>query len=318
MFCYFELYHSSCFYVYHVYMISFLKTVGIFIIVVLVTYKSYGQDSVQSASIHLDIPYVRGGGHKQQLDLYIPVKEFYPVILFVHEGSLQSGDRKDEPYAQMCKVFQEQGIACAAMSYRLASEHKWPAQPNDVVAAFDWLKKNIPQYGGNANQIYLFGHSSGCTLVSIIGADPSYLGEKGYTQQEVAGIILMGCRLNNTLEVTTEKSEYYETYTIPPQYVDRYMERQNVFTSISQLNNAVPAKHVDENLPPTLVLVAEEERFFPPILRDGAEFVGRALAAGAKANLHILYNRTHMSAIKNMVVSDDMAVIKILEFIRDN
>src|SRR5438067_11020396 len=87
----------------------------------------------------LDIPFVPGGTHDQQLDLYTPAAAGFPTVLFVHEGSLTSGDRKDAPYAAMCRTFQGLGFGCAATNYRLAPAHKWPAQPDDVAAAFGWL-----------------------------------------------------------------------------------------------------------------------------------------------------------------------------------
>lgn len=61
--------------------------------------------------VELDIPFVDGGGHDQQLDSYTPSNTGFPTILFVHEGSLTSGDRKDEPYARMCQTFEAAGIA---------------------------------------------------------------------------------------------------------------------------------------------------------------------------------------------------------------
>ena len=86
---------------------------------------------------------VAGGKHEQQLDLHTLSNADFPTILFVHEDGLTSGDRKDEPYAKICATFQVIGIGCAATNYRLAPEHKWPAQPNDVAAAFAWLKHSI-------------------------------------------------------------------------------------------------------------------------------------------------------------------------------
>ena len=73
-------------------------------------------------------------------------------LLFVHEGSLMSGDRKDAPYAAICRTFQGLGFGCAATNYRLAPAHKWPAQPDDVAAAVGWLKQNIRSFGGDPCQ----------------------------------------------------------------------------------------------------------------------------------------------------------------------
>ena len=264
----------------------------------------------------LDLAYVPGGQHKQQLDLYTPTAEGFPTLLFVHGGSLTSGDRKEEPYPRMCRTFQQLGIGCAAMSYRLAPDHAWPAQPNDVASAFSWLKRHVAARGGDADRIFLFGHSSGCLLVATVAADRRYLAERGLSQRDVAGVIPMGCRLNDEVEVTATPPRRYEASWVPPDRVDAYVRREPAYTSIEQRQDAVPARHVDVELPPTLVLIADGERFFPPILRDAAEFVGRARAVKAEADLFILPNRRHMSALERMVTPDDEAVVKIVNFVR--
>jgi acetyl esterase/lipase len=270
----------------------------------------------QRAGVEVDIPFVEGGGHDQQLDLYTPSSPGFPTILFVHEGSLTSGDRKDEPYARMCQTFQSAGIGCAATNYRLAPSHKWPAQPNDVASAFRWLKQNVAARGGDPERIFLFGHSSGCTLVGIVATDPRYLEEQGLGPEDIAGVIPMGCRLNDYVEITDTPPPRYEASWVPAARINDFMKGEVAFVSLEQRNAAVPAAHVSERLPPTLVLIADAERFFPPILRDAAEFVGRALVHGAQADIAILANRRHMTAVQMMVRTDDPAVIKVIEFVR--
>jgi arylformamidase len=270
----------------------------------------------QRDGVELDIPFVAGGKHDQQLDLYTPAKADFPTILFVHEGSLISGDRKDEPYARMCTTFQVLGFGCAATNYRLAPGHRWPAQPNDVVSAFGWLKHNIRSRGGNPKRIFLFGHSSGCQLVAIVAADPRYLAAQGWGPTDIAGVVAMGCRLNDSVEVRPTPPANYESSWVPPNRVDAFMKEEVAFASLQQRNDAVPATYVTSQLPPSLILIADAERFFPPVLRDAAEFVGRAQSAGASADLAILLDRKHMSAIQMMVTPSDPAVVHVADFVR--
>lgn len=268
-------------------------------------------------SIELDIPYVEGAGHKQQLDLYVPEAEGFPTILFVHGGSLTSGDRKDEPHDRICGTFVELGIACAAMSYRLAPDHKWPAQPDDAASAFAWLRQNITDRGGDPDRIFLFGHSSGCLIVALLAADEKYLARAGYEPANVAGVIPLGCRLDDYVEVVETRPRRHEVSAVPPSRVDEFLAEEQTFTGLEQRNDAVPSMHVDEHLPPTLVLIAEHERFFPPILRDASEFVGRALSADGDADIDlvVLDDRRHMTALGRMVTPDDPTVRIIEAFI---
>jgi acetyl esterase/lipase len=206
------------------------------------------------------------------------------------------------------------------MSYRLAPEHAWPAMPRDVASAFAWVKENISERGGNPDRVFLFGHSSGCLLSAIVSADKIYLASHGLGPQDVAGTIPLGCRLNDRLEVADSPTGFtrdYEVMRIPSSRVDDFLA-DSPYESVDDVNDAVPAAHVTEDLPPTLVLIAEGERFFPPILRDGAEFVGRALSAGTEADLIVLEDRRHMSALEMMVTADDPTLRLVVDFVESH
>ena len=269
-------------------------------------------------SIELDIPYVPDGPNEQQLDLYVPASDDFATLLFAHEGGLISGDRKDLPYAEMCAAFIELDIGCALANYRLAPGTAWPGQPEDLASAFAWLKGNLAVRGGDPNRVFLFGHSSGCLLVSMVAAAPRYLGEHDLDQDDVAGVVAMGCRLDDVIEVGGVGPSGYERSWIPADQVQAFLRGEAAFRSIEQRNDAVPSRHVSATLPNMLVIVAEGERFFPPILRDAAEFVGRALAAGATAELVILPHRRHMTAIRMMVDPLDEGIQLVADFIRAN
>lgn len=295
-----------------------LRSISLLLSVVLATvsHNAKPSQSPSGKGVELNIPFIAGGQNDQQLDLYTPIQARFPTILFVHEGGLTSGDRKDMPYSRICQTFQDLGFGCATTNYRLAPRFKWPAQPNDVVAAFGWLKRNIATRGGDPKRIYLFGHSSGCYLVAMVAADKQYLAAQGWSPREIAGVVAMGCRLNDVVEVRATPPTNYEGSWVPPNRLDDFMKEEVAFTNLQQRNDAVPAVHVTAELPPTLVLIAEAERFFPPILRDAAEFVGRAQAAGAKADLAILADRKHMTAIQMMITPTDPAVVRVASFVR--
>lgn len=274
--------------------------------------------TIGRGAVELDIAYTRDANYEQQLDLYLPDTTNFATILFIHGGELTSGDKRDEPYAQICKSFQELGIGIAAINYRLAPKSKWPAQPDDLVGALKWLKNNISFRGGNPDRIFLLGHSSGGLLAAIVAADKRYLSKQGLTQKDLAGVIAMGCRLNDVVSVGDVRPEAYESSWVPPDRISEYMESEPAFISLQQRKEVVPASYADENLPPFLLLIAEKERFFPPILRDGSEFVGRALVADADADIIILNDRSHMSAINNMTTPDDPGVQCVVSFVRSH
>ena len=258
----------------------------------------------------LNIPYVSGGGDEQQLDLYIPEERDFSTIIFVHGGSLTSEDRNDTPYVAMCRTFQHLGIAVANINYRLAPVNKWPAMPEDVASVFAWVKKNIASRGGNPDQIFLFGHSSGCHLVALIASDMHYLQNHGESPADIAGVISMGCMLNywDTTGVGFSPERWKTIFES-----DR--DETNIFGSLHDRIAANPSLYIGGHMPPILVLVAEAERFQPPILEQGAIFVRKSREAGVDADIEILKDRKHYSAVRMLVSPDDPTLNTIIKFI---
>lgn len=265
----------------------------------------------------LDIPYVTGGGHKQQLDLYLPGGKGFSTVLFVHGGSLTEGDRKETPYPLIGQAFQKAGVGCAVMSYRLGPDQRWPAQPQDVAAAFAWLKKNIASRGGDSDRIFLVGHSSGAHLVAIVSADEKYLRDSGFSTHDVAGCSPIGALLNTTWNLDDGSPEEHWS----EEFTKKTFQRNATFKtygSVEVYRDANPSSHIGPHLPPFLILVAEGERFQPPILSQAEAFVAAARQTGAHAEVAVLKDRTHRSTINQMVKPDDPTVVRILQFMRSN
>src|SRR5512133_777485 len=68
----------------------------------------------------------------QVLDLIVPETSGFPTVIFIHGGSLSTGDKADEDYGSVGIPFPNAGIACASINYRLAPKYPWPSQAEDV------------------------------------------------------------------------------------------------------------------------------------------------------------------------------------------
>ncbi|HUE96703.1 MAG TPA: hypothetical protein VMN39_08590 [Longimicrobiaceae bacterium] len=68
-------------------------------------------------------------------------------------------------------------------------------------------------------------------------------------------------------------------------------------------------------MPATLVLLAEQERFFPAILEQGARYVRLLLEADVRADLVIVPGR-HMSSAAQFGTPGDPALAEVLAFMR--
>ena len=145
----------------------------------------------QSApAVERDLAY--GADPAQRLDLSVPAAKGFPTLVFVHGGSLSSGDKRDSDYGKVCDAFPAAGIACANVNYRLLPAASWPAPADDVAAAIAWLRDNLSKRGGNPNKLFLLGHSSGAALVALVGSDERYLKKHNLTTQALSGVMPMG------------------------------------------------------------------------------------------------------------------------------
>lgn len=64
------------------------------------------------------------------------------------------------------------------------------------------------------------------------------------------------------------------------------------------------------------MLVAEDERFMPPILEQGARFVRRLREVGVPADLKVVPG-THMTSIADLAGAGSEALRAVLAFIRN-
>jgi len=94
--------------------------------------------------------------------------EKLPVIVWIHGGSYEIGCG-DLPTSDPTVWVKEQNIIVVAVSYRLGifgflgGDKNRPANLGlfDIIEALKWIQKNIRSFGGNPENITLFGQSSG-------------------------------------------------------------------------------------------------------------------------------------------------------------
>src|SRR5262249_19457586 len=131
----------------------------------------------------------------------------------------------------------------------------------------------------------------------------------GLTLKDVAGCVPMGSLLTNQLNFDN----------VPEDRLRRAFENNpylKIFGSLTVFQDSFPINHVNNRMPPLLILVAEAERYQPPILGSGGEFVAAARKAGGRAEVDVLQERTHMTTIEKMVTTNDPTLLRIVQFIK--
>jgi para-nitrobenzyl esterase len=127
------------------------------------------------------------------LDVYTPAaassthplpRHLLPVMVWVHGGGYAAGGSSEPRYSNSPLV--DRGVVLVNINYRmgvfgfLASEdlrrEGGGAAGNyglmDMVAALQWVRANIARFGGDPNNVTIFGESAGSFAVSTLMASP--------------------------------------------------------------------------------------------------------------------------------------------------
>lgn len=109
------------------------------------------------------LTYVDRGDWRGRLDFYRPLRYgSAPLVLVIHGGSWQSGERGEFPDANC--ALHDAGYAVADVDYRLAPAHKFPAAHDDIVAALAYLIERRETLGIDEGRVALLGRSAGAQL----------------------------------------------------------------------------------------------------------------------------------------------------------
>ncbi len=140
----------------------------------------------------------------QYLSVYRPQivseKEKLPVIIWVHGGSYEIGCG-DVETADPTDWVKEQNVIVVCVSYRLGifgflgGTKERPANLGlfDIIEALKWVKNYITDFGGNSENITLFGQSSGADAIAHLMISD---GVEGLFQNVIIQSAPLGLRRN--------------------------------------------------------------------------------------------------------------------------
>src|SRR5688500_3229607 len=241
----------------------------------------------QTGAVKRDVTYCTANGVALKMDIYPPSAvqgRPSPVVLYVHGGSWISGDKWEIGLA--AGELNAKGYLVASVNYRLAPQHKWPAQIEDVKCAVRHLRANASAYNLDPARIAAWGSSAGGHLVSLLGlTDKSsgFDGTGGYPEQSssVQAVIDMfgptDLTAFNPDEFAVGIGE--SVFGVKPGGPTDILVR------------ASPVNYVSAGAPPFLILQCDKDRIVSAsqsqILYD------KLVAAGAPATLVMVKNADH-------------------------
>ena len=219
---------------------------------------------------------VYGPHARHRLDVFSGGGKELPVVLFVHGGGFVGGDKRATPdfYANVGRYLAAKGFLAVTMNYRLGGTDPWPAGPEDVGAAVQWLATNAATFGGSAGRLGLVGQSSGCCHVA------SYLFDgatAAVAASQVKAAVLM--------------SGYYK---VKPPLAPGQLAYFG--SDATQYELRSPATHVARSQVPVMLTLAQYDP--PAIARQTLEFASALTdARGACPPLHWLAGHNHVSGV---------------------
>lgn len=106
-----------------------------------------------------DVPY--GPHERQRIDLYLVESDRpTPLVLYIHGGGFQGGDKRSLSAAQV-RAYHQEGWSVAAINYRLTNVAPAPAQYLDCARALQFLRHNAGQWNLDPRLVASTGGSAG-------------------------------------------------------------------------------------------------------------------------------------------------------------
>lgn len=135
-----------------------------------------------------------GDGPRQQYDLYRPVGADgeplsgpLPVVIFVHGGSWETGDKRS--YRWVGQGLAAQGFIAVLPNYGLMPERRFPGFVDDAARAVAHALTQLPRWGGDPERVVLMGHSAGAHIAALVAYDARYLGAYGLSPRVFSGFV---------------------------------------------------------------------------------------------------------------------------------
>lgn len=221
-----------------------------------------------------------------------------PVGIFSHGGGYVMGNLDSED--RFCRAIVENtGTIIISVDYRLAPEHKSPAQLEDMLTALQWVGnychlvqgmltnhaqvyRNAFTFHGDRSKILTIGSSAGAGLALSV-ARAALLGHNDLPKDVIKGVVALAPITLHPDHVPTKFQGEYSSYrqnrdNVP--VIDKSSMDEFYATVAVQPTDASYFVGLDEDnqksFPPTYVVTCE----FDPLRDDGAVFVASVRSGG--------------------------------------
>lgn len=224
-----------------------------------------------------DISY---GSHPQnKLDVYTPLKsnnknQNRPVIVFFYGGCWgECSDLKKSDYLFVAQSLASKGFTVVIADFRQYPNVNFDKLMSDASRVIHWTKKNIKQYAGNPNRIFVAGHSSGAHIAATLALNPRYLDSK--TRKSLRGFIGL--------------AGPYDFLPLDEDY------QRKLFNSAQNYANSQPINFVSAASPALLILHGEKDTTV--FKHNAVNLSKKAQQLGVNQQLTLYPSHSHVSIL---------------------
>jgi acetyl esterase/lipase len=217
-----------------------------------------------------------GEDERQKLDIYVPQAKSdkpYPVLVFFHGGAWRDGER--DGYGFLGRAFAARGIVTVVADYRKTPKARFPAFVEDSAAALAWVNANIAKHQGNADQMFVMGHSAGAHIAMLTALDEKWLAAKGRDTSIIKGVIGLAGPYD-FLPLTTDSSKI-------------------ALGHWPDLTETQPITYARADAPSLLLLTGDIDTVVKP--RNSQRLAARMLEIGGKQQLKIYPGVDHADIV---------------------
>jgi acetyl esterase/lipase len=243
-----------------------------------------------ASSVQADIPYAASaGGETLLLDLYLPAAANPPLVVWIHGGAWEAGNKSAMPLAP----FIERGFAVASLDFSPASKARFPGQVHEIKAGIRFLRGQAQRYGYDARRIAIAGASSGAHLAAVVGTSNGHaelegtLGEHRGESSDVQAIVSYFAATN--LTTILAQSTPFGLNIREPALVRLLGAAPKDAEPLARL--ASPVFHVDAGDPPLMLLHGDQDPQMP--INQSHELEGAYEKAGLDVEMIVVHGAAH-------------------------